>query len=122
VPRKLVVIAPLVGAHPVVAATCPPQVADECAFRVSVFTAFGAVPQASADGLTPRRAAKHAALLGAARLVLRPGHKGKLRIRLTAAGRRALRAGKRIHVRVLVSVRYNGHVRSFVVTTTLRAR
>jgi hypothetical protein len=121
VPRKLVVVAPLVATHPVVAVTCPPQVAGECAFRLSVFAAFGTVPHASLDTAAKRRRAKRAPLLGRAAVVVRPGHKGVLRIKLTAAGRRAVASGKAFRVRLVFQIRHDGKTASLLVSTTVRA-
>lgn len=102
VPRKLIVLRPLDPAYPFVAVTCPPDpdYAQECTWRVAAYAAFGAIPTA----------AKHrkAQLLGTGSLVLRPGHKGRLKIRFTAAGRRALRSGRSLRIRIRFDLRYRG--------------
>ena len=117
VARKLIVLRPLDPAFPFVAATCPadPDYAQECTWRVAAYAAFGAIPTAA-----KRRKAQ---LLGTGSIVLRPGRKGKIKITFTAAGRRALRSGRSLRIRVKFDLRYNGsHHVSFTSTTTISAR
>jgi hypothetical protein len=114
VPRKLVIVAPLDPAHPEYVATCPPEVADECAMRVAAFAAFGAVPTAAGK---PRKAQ----LLGNGSIVLKPGKHGKIKIKFTPAGKRALALGRSVRIRIKVDLRYNGKHVSFTVSTTIRA-
>jgi hypothetical protein len=114
VPRALVLVVPLNPANPTYVATCPPEVADECAMRVAAYAAFGAIPS--------RAAPKKATLLGTGRLTLKPGTRGRIRIRFTAAGKRALSTGRRLKIRVRVDVTASGQHASFTTATTVRAR
>jgi hypothetical protein len=115
--RKLIVLRPLDPAFPFVAATCPPDpdYAAECTWRVAAYAAFGAIPTAAKR--------RNAQLLGTGSIVLRPGRKGKIKITFTAAGRRALRSGRSLRIRIKFDLRYNGsHHASFTSTTTISAR
>jgi hypothetical protein len=115
VPQKLIVLRPLDPAYPFVFTLCPPDVADECTWRFAAYAAFGAIPTAA----KPRKAQ----LLGTGSIVLRPGQRGKLKITFTAAGRRALRSGRSLRIRVKLDLRYNGrHHASFTSSTTISAR
>jgi hypothetical protein len=116
VPRNLIGLVPLDPINPAYVSTCPPGVQDECRFRVGVYAAFGAIPHPAPDASqASKRKIKKAALLGTGSTVILPGKKGKIKIKFTAAGRRALRAGRKLTVRVIVTVTYDhGHRASFV--------
>lgn len=114
VPRSLVAVTPLSPLSPALLATCPPEVADECIFRVAAYAAFGAVP--SRTGTTKAK------LLGSGSITLRPGARGRVKLRFTAAGKRALSRGLRLKIRVRVEVTASGQRGSFTVTTYVAAR
>jgi hypothetical protein len=112
VPRRLVIVVPLNPASPAYIATCPAGTTD-CAMRVAAYAAFGAIPS---------RTAQKAKLLGTGRLTLKPGTHGRIKIRFTAAGKRALSRGLRLKIRVKVDVTASGQHASFTTATTIRAR
>jgi hypothetical protein len=114
VPRALIVVVPLNPANPTYIATCPPEVADECAMRVAAYAAFGAIPS--------RVGHKKAALLGAGTLTLKPGTHGRIKIRFTAAGKRTLSTGRQLKIRIRVDVTASGQRASFTTATKIRAR
>lgn len=116
VPRDLVIVTVIDPSYPSFVATCPrdPDYARECAFRLGAYAAFGAIPS--------RFKSKAATLLGRATLVLRPGKHGRLAIRFTAAGKRALRPGRRLKVRIKVDVTAGGQRGSFTTVTTISPR
>jgi hypothetical protein len=96
-------------------ATCPPEVTD-CAFRVGVYAAFGAVPVIARTKKT-----KTAKLLGSATLTLQAGKQGRIKIHFNAAGKQALRAGRSLKVRIKVDVTAGAQHGSFTSSTTISA-
>jgi hypothetical protein len=116
VPRNLVIVTVIDPNYPTFVATCPvdPDFARECAFRLGAYAAFGAIPS--------RAKSRTATLLGSAKLVLHPGQRGRLVIHFTAAGKRALRPGRRLKVRIKVDVTARGQKGSLTAVTTISPR
>jgi hypothetical protein len=123
IPRNLIVPAPINPAKPFLVATCPPEVADECAIRVWAYAQFGAVPTArdSAVKKRPKKRPKKAALLATGSLALKPNSKGKIKLVFSRAGRKALAPHRAVRIRIRVQVTYNGHPHVFVVPDKISA-
>jgi hypothetical protein len=119
VPQNFVVPAPIDPAKPLIVATCPPEVADECAIRVWAYAQFGAVPVVRASAA--RKKAPKAVLLGTGAAVLRPGTKGKIKLVFSPAGRKALQAKHAIRIRIQVRVTYDHHAHVFVFADKISA-
>jgi hypothetical protein len=119
VPQNLIVPAPINPANPLIVATCPPEVADECAIRVWAYAQFGAIPRArdSAAKKPPK-----AVLLAKGSLTLRPNTKGKIKLHFSSAGRKALAPHRAVRIRIRVQVTYNHQRHVFVVADKISAR
>ncbi len=114
VARNLVPVRPLDPRNSSIGATCPAAVSGKCTIKIRLYAASGTIAR--------RTKSKQALLLGSGTVVLRPGTHGRIRIRFTLAGKRALRAGRRLSVRVKVDVAVAGRKGSFTTVTSITAR
>lgn len=114
VARNLVPVRPLDPRNSSIGATCPAAVSGKCTIKIRLYAASGTIAR--------RTKSKQALLLGSGTVVLRPGTHGRIRIGFTLAGKRALRAGRRLSVRVKVDVAVAGRKGSFTTVTSITAR
>lgn len=83
------------------------------------YARFGAVPVTTAS--VARKKARKAVLLATGSVVLRRNSKGHITLRFSAAGRKALRAGRAVRIRIRVQMTYNHQRHVFIYTSKISA-
>ena len=118
VPKNLVVPAPITASRPVVTVICPPDVGRECRFRFAIYAAFGALPgQAGAA-----KKKRNAVLLARATATLKPGTRKTIKLKLSKAGRKAVRAKRRAKARLVITVTADGRTRTSTLSVKIGGR
>lgn len=128
VPRRLVRASPFRRGRPEVVVSCPAAAVHACAVHVGAYTSSGKLPGRARAARARHRGHKHAhtsTLLGRASATIASGKRRVLKLHLTKAGRRLVRAARRKHhaisMRLVVRISAAGRSVSAVLKERLRA-
>lgn len=114
VPVNLVIAGPLDPVRPRVTVKCPPEAGSECLVTINLRLGFGANPKAAAKRKGVR--------IGTGRGTVAPAKSKKIRLKLNRAGRKVVKRGRSVKVKVETTIRVGAQKGSVTKSTRLKAR
>lgn len=112
-PRTIVVIPAKLPNPPVATLICPPSAGGECVVHVAYYLAFG--------GRAAVAKSRPAVKIGTVDARLKAGTRRRVAVKLTAAGKRAVRVRRPQRLRIVVTTTVAGRRDGFTTSATLRA-
>jgi hypothetical protein len=123
VPRDLLKIKPIPGRNPKITLSCPPENGSTaCFWQMGMWASRGVVPKPEPPAAAQKKRGKkkRAVRLGGASASVPGGETRSVKIKLTRAGRKAIRGKRAVKVRLTVGVRAGDQTGTFVAKTKLK--